>query len=154
MLNPKQTMTDKAKVGSVSSKKGLPQETTAPSKATRGRRSNGHKIDSIHTGEEGDIWDLNKTSWMSPGNGAISQGLESGPGQMDVFDDESGHEWQGSPGIPSMDGLKEGMWSEITKKHLMTPMRAFVVKYDLQIKTQPGKDQSGKDGNSVMVHQG
>ena len=39
-----------------------------------------------------------------------------------------------------MDGLKEGMQSKITKKHLMTPMHAFVVKYDLQIKTQLGDD--------------
>jgi len=44
------------------------------------------------------------------------------------------------PGIPSSEGLKEGMRSEITKKHLMTPTRAFVVKYDLHIKTQPGED--------------
>jgi len=41
-------------------------------------------------------------------------------------------------GIPSMASLTEGMQSEITKKQLMTPTRAFVVTYDLHIKTQLG----------------
>jgi len=38
-------------------------------------------------------------------------------------------------GILSRARLKEGTRSKITKKHLMTPMHAFVVEYDLQIKT-------------------
>jgi len=44
------------------------------------------------------------------------------------------------PGIPSMASLKEGTWSEVTKKQLITPTWAYVVKYDLHIKTQPGED--------------
>jgi len=33
-------------------------------------------------------------------------------------------------GIPCMAGLKEGMQSKITKKHLLTPMHAFMVNYN------------------------